>query len=336
MTFSTNVVFTGLESVEVSDLIQQLVNPGDKRRRNRDAADFFVLNEGDSTINLWDIPPVDASRVPNISLVADCNFWVHCIDLEKGITFFDKTQIALIKTNYPHKQHILVGIGQNADFSVDDREYLLGSQFDQPCVVDVGNEASLFNFKRSLFNFVKPATQLADKDLEEDHSHSEVNFHEILLECIDRLLDEDKKERLKQHINNFLENLRDPESEHAAIMRNFEKTCRRELRLIADPVAAEILAAVAPFVVAAVVTIIAGAIGFGIGFGLGLWSGPGAFFSGMAVAGSAASYVASTSIVSGLIAGGFTLFAAVRKTPASEVADAVHDFAEAELSSLQF
>ncbi|WP_133130169.1 hypothetical protein [Legionella yabuuchiae] len=91
-----------------------------------------------------------------------------------------------------------------------------------------------------------------------------------------------------------------------------------------------VMKAIAGVVLAVVVTFIAAVIGFGIGFAAGLWSGPGAFVSGVMAGSAAAVAVAGTSAVAGVGAGALAasrgFFNPVKK-PSLE--DAVHNVADA-------
>ncbi|KTC86457.1 Rho GTPase (Miro-like) [Legionella brunensis] len=73
----------------------------------------------------------------------------------------------------------------------------------------------------------------------------------------------------------------------------------------------------------ATVTVIAGLIGFGIGFAAGIWSGPGAFFTGLMAGGTAASTVVATSSALGLLSGGLAAYSLFK--PSKELV-AIDDF----------
>ncbi|KTC94410.1 hypothetical protein [Legionella erythra] len=72
----------------------------------------------------------------------------------------------------------------------------------------------------------------------------------------------------------------------------------------------------------ATLTMAAAVVGFGIGFGLGLWSGPGAFFSGI-IAGTAAAKVALASGVVGTVAGGLIAYGLFKSNPIAQAANDV-------------
>jgi hypothetical protein len=75
--------------------------------------------------------------------------------------------------------------------------------------------------------------------------------------------------------------------------------------------------------IAATVTIIAGIVGFGIGFALGLWSGPGAFFTGL-IAGCASSVaVPGGASLLGLGALAYTAHTFFKTTPVEEAVNEI-------------
>ena len=89
------------------------------------------------------------------------------------------------------------------------------------------------------------------------------------------------------------------ENPESAITK-FQQNCNSLLQKYAPPsTSAIILKAVATVAITAAVTIIAAAIGFGIGFAAGLWTGPGAFISGV-LTGAAATATIATSGAIGL------------------------------------
>ncbi|OCH97438.1 hypothetical protein A8135_02900 [Legionella jamestowniensis] len=75
----------------------------------------------------------------------------------------------------------------------------------------------------------------------------------------------------------------------------------------------------------AVVTIIAGLIGFGLGFTAGLWTGPGAFITGVLTGASFAKATMAASGTIGLMAGAMTAYSLFKT---KKEAIAINDFAE--------
>ena len=79
-------------------------------------------------------------------------------------------------------------------------------------------------------------------------------------------------------------------------IQTFEDTCNDVIgESVPMSLREKVLKAVAAVAVAALVTVLAAAIGFGIGFAAGLWTGPGAFISGVLAGGAAAVTVAAAS-----------------------------------------
>ncbi len=91
-----------------------------------------------------------------------------------------------------------------------------------------------------------------------------------------------------------------------------------------------VVSAVLSIAYAAVTAVIAAFIGFGIGCALGAWSGPGAFFSGLAAGVASAVTVVSTASVCGAAALGYSSYHFFKTTP---VLSSIKDVAEKTVST---
>ncbi|MFC7782376.1 hypothetical protein [Legionella taurinensis] len=80
--------------------------------------------------------------------------------------------------------------------------------------------------------------------------------------------------------------------------------------------------AIVTVAIIATLTLAAAIIGFGVGFGLGLWSGPGAFFSGIVAGAAAANAVLGLSAIGG-VAGGIVSYGLFKSNPVMKAANGV-------------
>lgn len=90
----------------------------------------------------------------------------------------------------------------------------------------------------------------------------------------------------------------------AEAIKRFTKNCE----IILEGESPSVLKAVLAVAAAAIVLTVTALIGFSIGVAYSWWTGPGAFFAGILSGYTAAVTVASSSVVSGLIAGGLTAY----------------------------
>jgi small GTP-binding protein len=95
----------------------------------------------------------------------------------------------------------------------------------------------------------------------------------------------------------------------AKAIEDFSMNCE----VILEGKYAKALKAVLTVAAAAAVIVLAGLLGFGIGFALGVWSGPGAFITGIVAGSSAAVATVAASGILGLGAGGLTAHSLFKK-----------------------
>ncbi|MDI9817589.1 MULTISPECIES: GTPase domain-containing protein [unclassified Legionella] len=115
-------------------------------------------------------------------------------------------------------------------------------------------------------------------------------------EALFKTIPQEKHKEVEQKVIQLIDKLKKPETDREKAIHDFTKDCQ----VILEGKHPNATQAVFVFAAAAAITAVVAIIGFGIGFALGIWSGPGAFLSGIAAGSTAAVMVASASGLSGL------------------------------------
>lgn len=100
----------------------------------------------------------------------------------------------------------------------------------------------------------------------------------------------------------LVDRLQRPAEDKQLAITLFQNDCKPHLQGCVSSVE-KTIKAVAAVVIAAIVTLIATMVGFSVGFSAGLWTGPGAFITGVMAGGAAASAVMGASAAMGVGAG---------------------------------
>ncbi|KTD64533.1 GTP-binding protein [Legionella spiritensis] len=140
-------------------------------------------------------------------------------------------------------------------------------------------------------------------------------------------LPEEQASNISHEIDELMRNLQSPgtlESRQDAIV-SFQDNCRHHVANAASTGRKQVLKAVSFVAVSALVTLIAAMTGFAIGFAAGIWTGPGAFISGVLGAKAATVVVMSISGAIGVGAGLLTTQSLFK--PPSDTIMAVEDTA---------
>ncbi|MDP1602369.1 MAG: ADP-ribosylation factor-like protein [Legionella sp.] len=105
-------------------------------------------------------------------------------------------------------------------------------------------------------------------------------------------------------------------------INNFKNDCSSHLAG-ESPLLKAAAKAVKVVAITAFVTFLAALVGFGIGFGMGVWTGPGAFISGILASGSAALAVVLSSAIAGGVTGSLSAYGFFKASPTEEATDEI-------------
>ncbi|ETO93982.1 hypothetical protein [Legionella oakridgensis] len=159
------------------------------------------------------------------------------------------------------------------------------------------------------FENARTAIHTEASNLLKTHGELLPEIQALLTKAVSGLQDKKKQEEIRDHMTAFLrtvEYAHDSQAVHTAYVQ-FAQHCRETL----DGKHPNILKTILTIAAVSVATVLAGAVGFGIGFALGLWTGPGAFFTGVMAGSAAASLTLAAAGTVGVTAGvltGYSLF----------------------------
>ena len=264
-----------------------------------------------SRLQIWDTSGDPRFQSLSNMYLKDASLCMYCVDLTKPFDSYKSTIEALIASR-PDLKIILVGTKSDLQRDAVIRNELVdfASQkgLDSPFITSAKENINITELFGTVHRFNCPLE-------DEDSVNSELAEEDSMLGKCLRVLDhsaqfsltEPQYERISNEIETLEEALQNSQltiDEKQTAIQTFENNCN-DVISVSVPTSdrAKVLKAIAAVAAAALVTILAAAIGFGIGFAAGLWTGPGAFISGVLAGGTAAVTVAAASASLGVGAG---------------------------------
>ncbi|MCL9682556.1 Rab family GTPase [Legionella maioricensis] len=299
-------------------------------------------NEDNITLNLGDMGGQDRFN-GDVEILAHFDFGLYCIDLSREI---DEIKLKEIKDDInkfreinPHAQLVLVGT--KADVALSNALNNVLQQLEEfTFAATVSTSAREARGSKKLYKALCLEAHKKLRPNEEDY-RSFYNPLNNIQQARNRCLQGSDLYNALDNLNNkainlpfyvvsalgteaniLLDNIQNPSNpDIMASINLFHENCNE---LVQGRYQA-VINAIWTLTITAAITIIAGVIGFGIGFALGAWSGPGAFFTGLAAGWASSMAVAGGASLFGLGTLAYTATHTFFKT--TPVEDAVNEIA---------
>ncbi|CEK10419.1 hypothetical protein [Legionella hackeliae] len=237
-----------------------------------------------------------------------------CLELSEADVNYQEiiAQIQLFKRDSNFSDVVLVGIpdkdykGNPQEKLCDIRETLSGEKVYTKKAFAISNQDDISKFVLSL----NALEQEAASEAAEDEEFFDANFSPWQMAVVNlkgaiRNLPYKKFNAISAEINSLQTKLaQEDTSGQAQAIQAFSQNCHQ----ILEGKHPHILNSVLILAAVALVTVIVGAIGFGIGFAAGVWSGPGAFFTGIVGGAAFAKATVAASASLGLFSGGLAAY----------------------------
>ncbi|KTC81562.1 ADP-ribosylation factor-like protein [Legionella brunensis] len=333
---SRRIIFMGEAQSGKTQLLCQLCSlPFEEKYRATFAMDFLqLLLDENRSLMLWDNAGEENIINSTFSIFShNADVGVYCIDLTKIDSGKDVTvekiqkDLRQFNENNPGKKIILVGT--KADLLEEDSvaeknnkaEMLLNTiqgNFFARVATSAKSNTNITHLMNLLAHFAYepklislrdslPPTSLLYSAIDNLHQHTQ-HLPTAKYEAIAK--------ETSALIRKLMANDFEDESAKEKAIEHFTTECGRHLERYP-----QVMKAVFAIAATAFVTLLAATLGFALGFALGLWSGPGAFITGLLAAETAAISVVAISSTLGLGAGLFTFF------KESSAIEAVHNIA---------
>ncbi|WED44562.1 ADP-ribosylation factor-like protein [Legionella cardiaca] len=275
-------------------------------------------------LEIWDLSGDEQYKNHNGFYYRHAKIVVYCVDLSEDINTGTIQRELTHLLHYSSDATILL-VGTKADLCMDSEEKLqklrqelaggdIREAFVTSSLYDEGTTAFVDYLKKLPAELAKEQeTELARLDLSLWQQAEEQLRQEISRLPYNKYLD------LKNEISILKGSLEKAETllQKEEAIQNFNKQCHQILEGKYPVIYNSLLTLSA----VAAVTVIAGLIGFGIGFAAGAWTGPGAFFTGLIAAHTAATAVVAVSASLGLLTGGLTAYGFFKQSKESAAVD---------------
>jgi len=280
------------------------------------SVEFFSRQmDSNNIVDLWDISGEERFKQINPYYYKGADVGLYCIDLTEEI----------------NEQELIKSIQQFRQFAPLAPIICVGTKSDSPKANL--NALKQINSKELFANFITTSAK--------NEENIEELFDLIRAQCEAKLLISwaEAVIKLKEGIKNLpkiKKSLMDIElDELSKIILDLKATPKNKAKAIesfiknSDIILAgenpNILKAALSVAAAAIVLIVTALIGFTIGVACSWWTGPGAFFAGILSGYTAAVTVASSSVMSGVIAGGVTAYGLFKPSKEMEALDKFTD-----------
>ena len=345
-----NVFIFGCEQSGKTELLKQLsspeyLSPSEHQYQPTIGIYYTTLtipyeaNQENITLTLGDMGGQDRFNADEV--LTDMDFGLYCIDLSKEIDEIKlkeiKNDIKKFKGINPNAQLILVGT--KADVALSNAlNNALQQLEDFTFAATVSTSAREVRGSRKLYNALCTEAHKKLRPSEEDYRSFYNPLNRIqqarnrciadsnLYNALENL--NNKASNLPSHLiealgaeaNILLDHIQDASNPDMTSSINlFHENCNE---LVQGKYHA-VINAIWTLTITAAVTIIAGIIGFGIGFSVGLWSGPGAFFTGLITGCSSSVAVAGGASLFGLGTLAYTAHTFFKTTPVEEAVNEI-------------
>lgn len=303
------ILFFGQAQAGKTQLIHQTFKTG------KNFSDNYIATIGNDSFDtkydemmVWDTAGKESLEDINRTPFHEAHIAVYCVDLSQPI---DNSAIEIDINNFrnENKTATLILVGTKADLVEDANEKLASISVD----VKTGIVTSA-TIKEGTDELYKQLVELSQQKL---FLPDNIKNTITSLKNAAKNLSSKKKDKLYVQIETLETALRNESiKDKTEAIQTFSKNCHE----ILEGKHPTIINAVLSVVAAVVVTIFVAALGFGIGFALGAWTGPGALFTGLAVAGLVVSSGAA-----GAAVGGLTAYGLFRQSPISAAVDKLVD-----------
>ncbi|WP_162264382.1 Rab family GTPase [Legionella quateirensis] len=275
-------------------------------------------------LNIWETSGNPKLKNNTPFFLPGSNFGLFCIDLSKPVDqqIIKELNDDLATFREANPAALLILVGTKRDEALPNALENAKQQFEQiPFISAVSTSARETNGALELVKVITLETpKIAQQKQEEElkkaqelindveqrktilHARNRCTEDSDVYRALDKLnleakdLSPETIKALGIETNSLLDKLEDPTiDDKEPCFKTFIANCNRAVK----GTHYELKSALLTLVYAAAVTVIAAVIGFGIGFALGSWSGPGAFFTGLAAGSASAVSVAVGSSLSG-------------------------------------
>lgn len=297
-----------------------------------------------NSIKIWDMTS-DITN-PDFKEWDDDAISLYCVDMSEQIdTNRIGEEIASLRISYPKMKIVLVGTKQDiaqplaeqqlAIIATEELDLMLTSAKLGTGIVDLRDKLDIklplqinkTQTKAPKFSESNAISKLRDQfDVASEFHDILDNFYEVTQDLSPAII-----EALAKEVLRFLIEISPAKNEDKIeIISAFTENSRIILQGKHHTAMSCIISLAATLTVA----VIAGIVGFGIGFGLGLWSGPGAFLTGLIAGVGAGTAVVAGSSALGLSVGALCLYGLFKDTPALEAIDEIAEEAKKESDQL--
>jgi small GTP-binding protein len=309
-------------------------------------------SDEDLRLELLDTSGKEIFKNPLKSYYRRAEICVYCVDLTKPLldTVAIKREIEDFKESAPRASVIIVGTKSDLSTAITANDldvFAREQQYDSALVVSAKNNDNIFQLMDVMDQLAKNANKVrvvGAAITKMAAAISLINENAPLKDSLCTLdaaiaaLEPSQREKIGMAAYVLITGLqaRDDNGSNAIIagIELFERDCKAILSedaLEPSSLREHVLKVVATVVMVVLVTAVALMVGFGIGFAAGLWTGPGAFISGVLVGAAAATAAVASSSVLGVGSGALTansLFKAPLSAAKSKVLDAVDQVKE--------
>jgi len=282
---------------------------------------------GDYHYQIWDASgDTKYDRIVS-HYMKDIDLGLLCIDLSVPVLNIDRMRqcLAMVQAHQPDMAVIVVGTRYDLALpgAIQAFEELQSETVRGYCRTSAQNNDGITNLctmMKQVLNPQNPQNGMILQDMSTLHdplataiSLAGSNGHPSLLleklqeleEVLKQVSDKKKRVQIAQEAETLIRALQNPSEDKANAITDFEQNCRLCLHGH-DSWIKNTLKVVLALAVTACVFVLAATVGFGIGFALGAWTGPGAFFSGLA--GGIGAGVIAASAVLGVMGGALVVF----------------------------
>ncbi len=320
-----NVILFGAAESGKTQLISKLANikaEFNEQYRATIGADFLTKEYKDLRITIWDTAGQERFQSLTYNFVKDAHINILCVDLSRPLDTQNIDQnIEKIRESTDlhgeHKPLILVWTKSDAEQTISDNEILAlntNKEYNFTSIITVSSKENsgitelldLMATKCSLE--VETANDL-DKALGLLSLYPNSPLYTKTKELRDNIehLSSEKKQLIETTTLKLITTI--TQTTDPALQANAVSEFEQETTKCLGGAHPKIKASIVSLIVTALITVIAMAIGFGIGFAAGLWTGPGAFISGVLAGSAAECTVVSMSAAGGVSLGIFSFFA---------------------------
>ncbi len=355
-----NVFILGREQSGKTELLKQLSSPeylSPAAHHYQPTVGVYysivtIPNEADNlTITIGDMGGRfnEAVEVP-----VDLDFGLYCIDLSKEIDEIElqeiKNEITKFREINPHAQLILVGTKRDVALP-----NALNNAFQQleeiTFAAAVSTSAREVRGSKKLYRVLCLEANKKLRPNEEDYLSFYNPLNRIqqarnrclkssaLYNALDNLNNEARNlpcrviEDLGAEANSLLDHIQDVSNQDMIASINlFHVHCNE----LVQGEYYRVINAIWSLTIAATVTVVAAIIGFGIGFALGIWSGPGAFFTGLIAGSASAVTVTGGASLLGLSTLAYTAHAFFKTLPVQEAVNEVVELAPSAVNDVAY